>query len=100
MIDFSKFNNINSLTTYFSSDKNVNKSSLKVAGLMWILFVLNCSKHHCLSRTEGGYRCKSCKRNFSCLVGLSLRIPNSHLLSGLLLCISFLPTRRVFVVTY
>ena len=28
-----------------------------------------CGEHHCASRIDGRFRCKGCRRNFSCLVG-------------------------------
>lgn len=69
MIDFSKFNNIISLTSYFS-DENICKQT--IIQTRWVdgdIICPYCGRHHCSIRKNGKLRCNHCKKNFSCLVG-------------------------------
>ena len=69
MIDFSKFDNLISLTTYFNSNDVCKKA---IIGSRWAdgdVVCPYCGGHHCVSRKDGRFRCKACGKNFSCLVG-------------------------------
>lgn len=68
MIDFSRFNSIFALTSYFSSDKKCKQA---IAESRWEdgLVCPYCGGHDCAKRTDGRFRCRTCRRNFSCLVG-------------------------------
>ena len=72
MIDFSKFNNLFSLTQYFNNDdvckKAITESRCGVGDGQDVVCPY-CGATHCKERKDGRYRCKGCKRNFSCLVG-------------------------------
>ena len=80
MIDFSKFNNIISLTTYFSSDKKSKQTIIESRWTDENIVCPYCGKHQCLSRTDGKFCCKACWKNFSCLVLtiFMLQIENSE----------------------
>ena len=69
MIDFSKFNNIISLTSYFTSNEVCKQA---IAESRWAdgdVVCPYCGKHHCKEGKGGRYHCTGCNRNFSCLVG-------------------------------
>ena len=69
MIDFSKFNNIISLTSYFTSNEVCKQA---IAESRWAdgdVVCPYCGKHHCKEGNGGRYHCTGCNRNFSCLVG-------------------------------
>ena len=69
MIDFSKFNNIISLTAYFNSEKRCRQAIIESRWANGVIVCPYCGGHHCISRTDGRFRCKTCRKNFSCLVG-------------------------------
>ena len=69
MIDFSKFNNIISLTTYFSSENKCKQAIIESRWADGDVVCPYCGEHHCVKRLDGRFRCKTCRRNFSCLVG-------------------------------
>ena len=69
MIDFSKFNNIISLTSYFTSNEVCKQA---IAESRWAdgdVVCPYCGKHRCKEGKGGRYHCTGCNRNFSCLVG-------------------------------
>ena len=69
MIDFSKFDNLISLTTYFNSNAVCKNAIIESRWAEGDVVCPYCSGHHCVSRTDGRFRCKQCRKNFSCLVG-------------------------------
>ena len=69
MIDFSKFNNLISLVSYFSSKERCHKAIIESRWSDGIVTCPYCGEVHCVKRTDGRFRCKSCRKNFSCLVG-------------------------------
>ena len=69
MIDFQKFNNIISLTTYFNSNKKCKQAIIESRWNDGDIVCPFCCEHHCVIRKDGNFRCKSCRKNFSCLVG-------------------------------
>ena len=69
MIDFSQFDNIISLMTYFSSNDICKKAIIESRWSDGDVVCPYCGEHHCKQRTDGRFRCKACGRNFSCLVG-------------------------------
>ena len=69
MIDFSQFDNIISLMTYFSSNDICKKAIIESRWSDGDIICPYCGEHHCKQRTDGRFRCKVCGRNFSCLVG-------------------------------
>lgn len=69
MIDFSKFNNLISLMSYFSTEKICKKAIIESRWSNGDVICPYCGGNHCVERTDGRFRCKSCGKNFSCLVG-------------------------------
>ena len=69
MIDFSKFNNIISLTSYFNSEETCKQTIIESRWGNGDVVCPYCGNHNCVERTDGRFRCKSCRKNFSCLVG-------------------------------
>lgn len=69
MIDFTQFNNLVSLLTYFNSNNVCKKAIIESRWADGDVVCPYCGEHHCVSRTDGRFRCKKCRRNFSCLVG-------------------------------
>ena len=69
MIDFSKFNNIISLTSYFTSDKVCRQAIIDSRWEDGDIVCPYCGSHNCVVRKDGRFRCKTCRTNFSCLVG-------------------------------
>ncbi|MBR6035336.1 MAG: IS1595 family transposase [Bacteroidaceae bacterium] len=72
MIDFSNFDDIISLTTYFSNN-NVCKQAIIESrwgvGEEQDVVCPYCGKHHCNHSKSGRFHCTACNKNFSCLVG-------------------------------
>ena len=69
MIDFRKFNHIISLTTYFNSEKKCKQAIIESRWTDGDVVCPYCGGHHCVKRTDSKFRCKACRKNFSCLVG-------------------------------
>ena len=69
MIDFTQFNNIISLTNYFNSDDTCKQAIIESRWSDGDVVCPYCGNHNCVERTDGRFRCKSCRKNFSCLVG-------------------------------
>lgn len=69
MIDFRKFNHIISLTTYFNSEEKCKQAIIESRWADGDVVCPYCGQHHCVKRADGKFRCKGCRKNFSCLVG-------------------------------
>ena len=69
MIDFRKFNHIISLTTYFNSEEKCKQAIIESRWADGDVVCPYCGEHHCVKRTDSKFRCKVCRKNFSCLVG-------------------------------
>ena len=69
MIDFKKFNSVISLTSYFTSDEKCKQAIIQSRWSDGDVVCPYCGGHHCVVRKDGKFRCKACRRNFSCLVG-------------------------------
>ena len=72
MINFKKFNSIISLTVYFNSDDKCKQAIIESrwgVGNNQDVVCPYCGGHHCVVRKDGKFRCKTCGKNFSCLVG-------------------------------
>lgn len=75
MIDFSKFNSVISVINYFHSEDACKEALAKARwgvdeqGKYLDVECPYCHQHHCVRRTDGRFRCKDCRRNFSVLVG-------------------------------
>ena len=69
MIDFTKFDNLISLTSYFNSDRICKQAIVEARWADGDVVCPYCGEHLCVSRKDGKFRCKHCRRNFSCLVG-------------------------------
>ena len=69
MIDFKKFNSVISLTSYFTSDEKCKQAIIQSRWSDGDVVCPYCGGHHCVLRKDGKFRCKHCRRNFSCLVG-------------------------------
>jgi transposase-like protein len=72
MINFKKFNSIISLTAYFNSDGKCKQTIIESrwgVGNNQDVVCPYCGGHHCVVRKDGKFRCKTCSKNFSCLVG-------------------------------
>ena len=72
MIDFSQFDSLIAMTMYFNNDDTCRKAIIETR---WgrdeqqDVVCPYCGRHHCAMRNDGKFRCKHCKRNFSCKVG-------------------------------
>ena len=69
MIDFKNFNNIISLTTYFNSEDKCKQAIIESRWGDGGVICPRCGAHNCVVRKDGQFRCKTCRKNFSCLVG-------------------------------
>ena len=69
MIDFKKFNSVISLTSYFTSDEKCKQAIIQSRWSDGDVVCPYCGGHHCVVRKDSKFRCKACRRNFSCLVG-------------------------------
>ena len=69
MIDFSQFDNLISLTSYFNSNDVCKNAIIQSRWSDGDVVCPYCGGHHCVSRTDSRFRCKQCGKNFSCLVG-------------------------------
>lgn len=68
MIDFSKFNNIISLTSYLNNEDICKQTIIESRCEDGDVVYPYCGAHHCSIRSDGRFRCNHCKKNFSCLV--------------------------------
>ncbi|MBR6284574.1 MAG: IS1595 family transposase [Muribaculaceae bacterium] len=69
MIDFSQFDNLISLTSYFSTQDKCRQAIIDSRWSDGDIVCPYCGGHHCKTRRDGRFRCPKCGRNFSCLVG-------------------------------
>jgi len=69
MINFKKFNNIISLTSYFTTDAKCKQAIIESRWSDGDVVCPYCGGHHCVVRKDGKFRCKVCGKNFSYLVG-------------------------------
>lgn len=69
MIKFNRFNSLFELTQYFNTEDKCRKAIVQTRWKDGDIVCPHCGTHHCYHRADGSYRCPSCKRNFSCLVG-------------------------------
>lgn len=69
MINFAKFNNIISLTSYFNTKEKCQQSIIESRWADGDVVCPYCGAHHCSKRGDGRFRCNHCLKNFSCLVG-------------------------------
>ena len=60
MIDFSKFENIISLVTYFNSDEICKQAIIESRWADGDVVCPYCGGHHCVTRKDGKFRCKAC----------------------------------------
>lgn len=69
MVDFSRFNSIFALTAYFSTEKRCKQAIIEDRWENGDVVCPHCGSRRCARRTDGRFRCKDCRHNFSCLVG-------------------------------
>ena len=69
MINFAKFNNIISLTSYFNTKEKCQQAIIESRWGDGDVVCPYCGAHHCSKRGDGRFRCNHCLKNFSCLVG-------------------------------
>ncbi len=69
MINFAKFNNIISLTSYFNTKEKCQQAIIESRWADGDVVCPYCGVHHCSKRGDGRFRCNHCLKNFSCLVG-------------------------------
>ena len=69
MINFAKFNNIISLTSYFNTKEKCQQAIIESRWSNGDVVCPYCGAHHCSKRGDGRFRCNHCLKNFSCLVG-------------------------------
>ena len=69
MINFKKFNSIISLTSYFTTENKCKQAIIESRWSDGDVVCPYCGGHHCVVRKDGKFRCKHCRKNFSCLVG-------------------------------
>lgn len=68
MNDFTRFNSIISLITYFNCEATCVKA-LEESRWGNIICCPHCGSLHCSRRADGRLRCNECKHNFSCTTG-------------------------------
>ena len=68
-VDFSRFNNIISLTSYFNTKEKCQQAIIDSRWSDGDVVCPYCGAHHCSKRGDGRFRCNHCLKNFSCLVG-------------------------------
>lgn len=71
MINFKKFNSIISITAYFNSDDKCKQAIIESrwgVGNNQDVICPYCVGHQCVVRKDGKFRCKTCGKNFFCLV--------------------------------
>ena len=72
MIDFSKFKSLISLTNYFINEDICKQAIIESRwgkGDVQVVVCPYCGSVHCVVRKDGKFRCKDCRKNFSCWVG-------------------------------
>lgn len=69
MIDFSRFNSIIELTSYFDNEDKCRRCIFESRWKDNDVACPFCGQHHCATRTDGRFHCPHCKANFSVLVG-------------------------------
>lgn len=69
MIDFSHFNSIVDLTSYFNTEERCKKYIFESRWEKHDVVCPFCGQHHCTTRTDGRFHCPHCNANFSVLVG-------------------------------
>ena len=69
MINFAKFNNIISLTSYFNTKEKCQQAIIESRWADGDVVCPYCGAHHCSKRGDRRFRCNHCLKNFSCLVG-------------------------------
>ncbi len=83
MVDFSNFDSLFSMVQYFNNDEVCKNAIIESRwgnedGTIEVVCPY-CGSVHCVKRTDGRFRCKDCKRNFSCLVGTIFQNTNVSL---------------------
>jgi len=87
MIDFSNFDNVISITSYFNTKAKCREA---IAEARWgkddeqDVVCPYCGKHHCSKRKDGRYRCNGCLHNFSVTVGTIFEDSNLPLIKWFL----------------
>lgn len=61
MIDFSHFNSIYELTSYFNSEERCRRAIFESRWDKHDVVCPFCGQHHCVSRTDGRFHCSHCK---------------------------------------
>lgn len=86
MINFSKFNSLYSVATYFNTEEKCQQA---IVESRWGDDVVcpYCGKHHCHKRADGRFCCSECHKNFSEKVVQYLRTPRLTFANGLWRCI-------------
>lgn len=69
MIDFSHFNSIYELTSYFNSEERCRRAIFESRWNKHDVVCPFCGQHHCVSRSGGRFHCSHGKANFSITVG-------------------------------
>ena len=69
MIDFTRFNSLIELTSYFNSEERCRRYIRDSRWEKDDIVCPFCGQHHCATRKDGSYRCNHCGKNFSVLVG-------------------------------
>ena len=69
MIDFSRFDSLFALATYFSSPKRCKQALAQSRWADGDVVCPYCGRHHCYSCSDGRYKCPNCKVSFSVTVG-------------------------------
>ncbi len=69
MINFSKFDSLFSLVSYFSDEKKCRQAIVESRWPDGDIICPHCGKHHCTRRKDGRFCCSACNHNFTELVG-------------------------------
>ena len=69
MIDFSRFNSLYELTSYFNTEDKCRRAIFDSRWDKHDVVCPFCGQHHCVIRTDGRFHCNHCEANFSVTVG-------------------------------
>ena len=69
MIDFSKFNSLIDIVTYFNTPEKCKQTIVEARWNDGDIICPYCGQHHCRQRKDGRFYCRNCNHNFSEMVG-------------------------------
>ena len=69
MINFSKFNSLYSVATYFNTEEKCQQAIVESRWSDGDIICPYCGQHYCHKRADGRFCCSKCHKNFSEKVG-------------------------------